>query len=222
MSKKKSLIAKRRKMQKRNHPRKGSSIKADPLRSLELIQRVMALLQDKPRNLCLFTLGINTAYRANELVSLKIKDVKYLGIGDNLTRKQSKNQEYRQIALNGAGFRALQHWLSLHPDPRPEKALFISRKTRKAITVPYVSQMVKKWCHSAGGNGNYSSHTLRKTWGYQQRVWKGTDLSLLVRAYGHSSEAQTLEYLGILPDEIRDIYLNMELCITSMDRMIGE
>ena len=56
-----------------NHPRKGSSIKVAPLRSLDDIARVKALLVNQPRNLCLFTLGINTAYRANELLSLTVE-----------------------------------------------------------------------------------------------------------------------------------------------------
>lgn len=34
---------------------------------------------------------------------------------------------------------------------------------------------------------------------------------LLMRAYGHSSEAQTLEYLCIQPKEINELYLQMEL-----------
>ena len=54
-------------------------------------------------------------------------------------------------------------------------------------------------------------HTLRKTWGYQQRIRHNAPVALLMRAYGHSSEAQTLEYLCIQPDEIRNLYLNQEL-----------
>lgn len=216
MSRGKSLKAKRREMQRRNHPGKGSAIKAEPIRDLGVVRSIMVFLKSHPRNLCLFTLGINTAFRANELVSLKVSDVMHLKVGDELTRKQSKNDEYRQITLNGAAYDALQNWLAVHPDPRPEKALFISQKTKGAISVSYVSQMVKAWCRNVGANGHYSSHSLRKTWGYHQRVWKHTDLSLLVRAFGHSLEAQTLEYLGILPQEIRDLYLNMELSLTSI------
>lgn len=37
------------------------------------------------------------------------------------------------------------------------------------------------WCLSA--------HTLRKTGGYQQRVQHDTPVALLMRAYGHASEA---------------------------------
>jgi len=49
---------KRREVQKRNHPAKGSSIKVEPIRDRRAIADIKALLKDNPRNLCLFTLGI--------------------------------------------------------------------------------------------------------------------------------------------------------------------
>jgi integrase len=52
--------------------------------------------------LCLFSLGINTAYRASELLAIKVGDVRHLQPGDVLTRKQSKTQKYRGVVLNAA------------------------------------------------------------------------------------------------------------------------
>ena len=52
-----------------NHPRKGASIKVHPIRRLEDISAIKTLLENQPRNLCLFTMGINTAYRAGELLT---------------------------------------------------------------------------------------------------------------------------------------------------------
>ena len=51
-----------------NHPKKGSSIKVDPIKSLKDIKAIKKLLHDKPRDLCLFTLGINTNLRASDLL----------------------------------------------------------------------------------------------------------------------------------------------------------
>jgi len=208
--------ATRRRLQRRNRPDKGSAIKVEPIRDRAVIARVLLLLQDKPRDRCLFTLGINTAYRANELLSLRVGDVMHLTVGDTLTRKQSKTGEYRYITLNGAAYHATQQWLAAHPNPHKHQPLFISRKTGDALSVSTLAQMVKAWCSKAGASGNYASHTLRKTWGYHQRVWKNAPLSLLVRAFGHKREAQTLDYLGIVPDEIKTLYLNMELDMNSV------
>lgn len=47
--------------------------------------------------------------------------------------------------------------------------------------------------------------------GDTSNAFKVTPVALLMRAYGHASETQTLEYLCIQPKEIRDLYLTMEL-----------
>ena len=62
-----------------NHPLKGSTIHVEPIRDKTAIKRIKKLLRDHPRDLCLFTLGINTAFRANELLSLQVNQVEHLG-----------------------------------------------------------------------------------------------------------------------------------------------
>ncbi|MEM1369403.1 MAG: tyrosine-type recombinase/integrase [Cyanobacteria bacterium P01_H01_bin.15] len=82
--------------------------------------------------------------------------------------------------------------------------LFNSKKG-DVLTVPTVSRMVKQWCQDAGLKGNCGSHSSRKTWGYHQRQ-NGAPLPLLTMAFGHGSQAQTLQYLGIQEQEISDLY----------------
>ena len=189
-----------------NHPKKGSSIKVEPIKDLKAIKRIKKLLHDKPRDLCLFTLGINTAYRANELVSITVGQVDYLKAGDRLELKQSKNRKYRPTTLNEIVIDAIESWLKTHPDPRPEAPLFPSVKTKEALTAGTLTSMVKGWCADVGLRGNYGSHTLRKTWGYHQRKTFGQPTTLLTRAYGHASEWQTLQYLCIQTAEIEELY----------------
>ena len=99
-----------------NHPKRGSSIKVNPITELSAIKRIKQQLANKPKDLCLFTLGINTAYRANELVSIKVGQVDYLKTQDRLDLKQSKNKKYRSITLNATAIEAIQNWLEVHPD----------------------------------------------------------------------------------------------------------
>jgi integrase len=194
-----------------NHPRKGSSIKVEPIRDLAAIAKIKGLLADHPRNLCLFTLGINTAFRANELLSLTLGQVEHLRVGDLLELKQKKTGKYRSTPLNRPAVEAIRGWLAVYPARRgPERPLFLSR-TGEALTVPTVSRMVKNWARTAGLNGNFGSHSFRKTWGYHQRVQLGTAVPILMEAYGHQSQKETLDYLGIQPDEVRDIYMRLEL-----------
>ena len=50
------------------------------------------------------------------------------------------------------------------------------------------------------------AYTMRKTWGYHQRVQNKQPIPLLMVAFGHTSQAQTLEYPCIQDNEIRDLY----------------
>jgi len=186
-----------------NHPSAGSTIKVEPIRDKKAISRIKKILGDRPRDLCLFTLGINTAYRANELLSLKVGQVKALRSGDVLDLKQRKTHKYRPVTLNGTAVTAIQTWLQVS-DLKPEDYLFTGQ--RGCLTVETMSTRVKTWCCDVGLKGNYGSHTLRKTWGYWQRLERGTAIPLLMEAFGHATQQQTLAYLGIQSNEIAAIY----------------
>jgi integrase len=199
-----------RKGENPNHPKKGSAIKVDPIRDLRLIQKIKNLLltQNKIRDYCLFTLGVNTAWRANELLALRVSHVRHLNVGDILEIKQSKNRKYRKTLLNREVIKALKLWLEIYKPEANHVPLFPSNNTSTALTVPTLTGMVKRWCLEVGANGNYGSHSLRKSWGYHQRMTYEAPLALLVSAFGHSSERQTLDYLGIQPAEISDLFRN--------------
>ncbi len=186
-----------------NHPPAGSTIKVEPIRDKKAIARIKKILADRPRDLCLFTLGINTAYRANELLSIKVGQVKNLRAGDVLDLKQRKTHKYRPVTLNQTAIVAIQNWLNVG-QLQNEDYLFTGQ--RGCLTVETVSTLVKTWCRDVGLKGNYGSHTLRKTWGYWQRMERGTAIPLLMEAFGHATQQQTLAYLGIQSNEIAAIY----------------
>ncbi|MEL7028708.1 MAG: tyrosine-type recombinase/integrase, partial [Pseudomonadota bacterium] len=129
-----------------------------------------------------------------------------LKAGDRLDLKQSKSRKYRATVLNGVVVDAIQNWLAEHPDERPHAPLFLSQRVRAALTVSSLNHMVKDWCREAGLKGNYGSHSLRKTWGYHQRIQKDAPIPLLMEAYGHSTQAQTLDYLCIQRKEVEELY----------------
>lgn len=186
-----------------NRPRAGSTIRVEPIRDRAAIKRIKKLLRDQPRDLCLFTLGINTAFRANELLSIRVGQVRSLEVGDVLALKQSKTDKYRQVTLNKTVVAVIQGWLASTDLGDSE---FLFKGQRGVLTVPTVSTMVKTWCRHVGLKGNYGSHSLRKTWGYWQRLERGTAVPLLMEAFGHATQQQTLAYLGIQAEEIAQIY----------------
>ncbi len=199
-----------------HHPKKGSSIKVSPIRNLRVIARIKGNLEKEGqlRNLCLFTLGINTAWRANELLSITVQEVENLREGDILELKQSKNNKYRATPLNAVVIDTIQNWLIQYKTEYPnyfhsEAPLFLSFNDRcNALRVPRITGLVKGWCGVARASGHFGSHTMRKTWGYHQRVTFNSPLTLISRAYGHSSERETLAYIGILPEEIDGLFKN--------------
>jgi len=187
-----------------NHPKKGSTIKVEPIRDIKAIKRIKKILADKPRDLCLFTLGINTAYRANELLSIRVRDVAHLQLGDVLEIKQSKVKKHRKVTLNKNVIESITALFASH-DYQTNDFLFYSQRA-PVLTVEAVNHLMKQWCKDVGLKGNYGSHSLRKTWGYHQRIQKNAPIPLLMEAFGHSTQKQTLDYLGIQAQEIQDLY----------------
>ncbi|MFK7773292.1 MAG: tyrosine-type recombinase/integrase, partial [Saprospiraceae bacterium] len=74
--------------------------------------------------------------------------------------------------------------------------------------VSYLNNLMKRWCKKVGIRENIGSHSLRKTWGLQQRL-KGTGIPVLMVAMNHSNQRQTLSYLGIEEEELTEAFLNV-------------
>ena len=193
---------------KNNRPEKGSILRKEPIREHSAIEKIKTLLKDKKRDLALFILAINSNLRACDLLNLTIDQVQYLQVGDDLVLREKKTKKIRRIVINHAVWNALNGWLEIHPQSENGQApLFISRKGGQPLRVATLSGMVKSWCNAVGLTGSFGCHTLRKTFGYQHRVRFKTDLPTLQTIYGHSHQRQTLEYLCVQPDEVRDAYM---------------
>ena len=190
-----------------NHPKPGSIIRVEPIRDVKAIGRIKKLLADHPRNHALFVLGINTAFRAGDLLRVRVGQVRGLMPGDTLTVRESKTGKARSVVLNAPALEAIQRLIETCPDKSDDDLLFTGR--RGPMTVQYVNRLVKEWCADVGlSRENYGSHSFRKTWGYHQRVTYRTDLPVLMDAFGHSTQRQTLSYLGITKEEVRQCFMN--------------
>lgn len=204
-----------------NHPKRGDTIKVEPIRTVNAINRIKKQLASSPRNYALFVFGINTAFRASEILSLKIGDVGHLKPGDRLEIKQQKTKKYRAVTLNGSCVDAITKLIdSLERKAlkdttldwtNDESFLFTGRDPSKPLKVSTLNNLVKDWCLKANVKGNYGSHSLRKTWGFMQRKNFDTSVALLMQAFGHATQQQTLSYLCIQDEEIDSIYTKMEL-----------
>ena len=190
-----------------NHPQKDSSIAVDPIRRLEDIKAIKSILTDKPRDLLLFTMGINNGLRAGDLLRLKVGEVRHLKVGDRIIIKENKTKKKNILRVNKPVFKSLKNYLE-KVNPDDEDFLFASRKSNKAIVIQAVNALIKKWTQSIHLEGNYGAHTLRKTFGYIQRIKYGVGFEILVKRFQHSCPSVTMRYLGITDKEVDDILMN--------------
>lgn len=179
----------------------------EPLKSREQLDAVRAVLTNT-RDHCLFTLGVNAAFRGGDLLALNVGDVRNLRVGDELVLKEQKTAKRRAVTLNAACVQALQALVAerLGAGATDNSALFVSQKQGNRLTIVSLSRMWKHWCSLAGLSGTFASHTARKTFGYLNRVERKIPMEVLQKAYGHSSGAITLTYLCIQDEELKDLY----------------
>jgi integrase len=186
--------------------KKGSRVKVDPVRKQKDIKAISKFLQGKPRDLLLWTMGINNGLRASDLVKLKVTQVKDLKPGDVLNIVESKTGKDNVLVINKPVYKALQSFLK-EMQPNPVDYLFRSRKGSH-ISSQSVGRLIKTWCKDINLTGNYGAHTLRKTWGYHQRINHGVGFEILCKRYNHSSPSITMGYLGIESKEVHDVLMN--------------
>ena len=190
-------------MNPNNRPQKGSTIKVEPIRELKDIRLIKKLLAGRPRDLAIFTLGINTNLRASDFLPITVDQVCHLKAGDHFTIREQNTGKSRDVTINKNVQDAIQGLLQTMPGACSGDFLFQSRKGRKPLCVSYLNGLVKAWCREVNLSGNFGCHTLRKTFGYVHHTVFNTDIPTLTQMFNHSSQEQTLTYLGIQLNEIK-------------------
>ncbi len=196
-----------------NHPLKGSSTFVEPIRDERDIQFIIQLLKDHSRDQLLFILGINTGIRVTDLLLLRVGDLRYLSHGQAHQIKETKTGKRNVIVMNKTIRSCLDRYIE-ELDPADRSFLFESLKkdpdgNPQPIKIHHVNKLVKKWVKSINlTRGNYGARTLRKTWGYQQRMKFNVGFEVIAKRYNHASPRETMRYLGIEDKEVHDILMN--------------
>ena len=183
-----------------------------------------------------FTLGINLGLRANELLDLKMNQVfspdgsvKLIedeeDTSDGIDIYQSKTKKHRNVFLNTACKDALEWAFPIKGAYLySEEYLFPSREGG-AIQVGTFRKVLKEAAAACGLKQNIGTHTCRKTWGWHQYKYNSEkanlDITMLQRAFGHSSPEVTLRYLGITDEEDKALYKNMCINVVSDHDFVG-
>jgi len=191
-----------------NHPVAGSTITVEPIKTLSDIENIKRLLAQKPRDLLLFTIGVNSGLRMGDILRLKVGEVHGLEPGDSLVIREGKNGRNDVLFINRAIHEALKGHLG-EGELDGELYLFRSRKgNNMPLSVGSANGLVKSWARAINLSGNYGTHTLRKTFGYIQRMYYGVGFEILARRFNHSGPASTMRYLGIKDKEVKEILLH--------------
>jgi integrase len=196
-------------MTRDNRPRKGAHIKVEPIRYLADIKRIKNFLVNRPRDLALFTLGINSPLRVSDLLRLTYDQVRGLSPGDFLVIHEKRTGRRFKVGFNNACCAAIANLDAAHPDRSGRKTAshFLFSSRRGDVLLPSsVHRLAKSWCKAIGLEGNYGANSLRKTWGYHQFATFGTDLSRLSTYFNHATRRQTLDYLCLSPEDFKSIF----------------
>ena len=170
-------------------------------------------ISPSPRNYTLIIMGLNTALRISDILSLRQQNA---WDRDNKRWRthmeviEQKTGKHNCIYLNDEIKKVLDNYKC--SEWKGTQYLFPSQKDKKQPITRYQAfRIVKKAAAYAGlSSAHISCHSLRKTFGYQ--AWKqGTPPALLMDIYNHSSYQITKRYLCIDQDDRDAVFANTVL-----------
>lgn len=175
---------------------------AEPIRDIDILNAVKGILKKNPRDFLLFVLGVNTGLRISDLLSLKVADLFNNRVPKKFIRiREKKTNKAQKISINSASKKALEYYGQHIEIISPFQAVFKSQLTNKTMTYANANRILKEAFLKVGLNKGYSTHSLRKTWGYHARI-NGVPIEIIQKKFGHSSPQETMRYIGITQDEI--------------------
>ena len=202
---------------------------AEPIKSMDDIQRISRYLIEKERyrDNMLFIVGINFGLRASDLRMLRFCDLitenflfkDSFPVFEKKTRNTRKKKKNRYISINTAVIEAVTLYLENTDGVTLSDYMFTSNShnrglSEEPLTVVSIERILKGIARDLDLNIRVATHTLRKTFCYHQMVMSNNDsrkLMLLQKMLGHSTMAQTLDYIGITSEEIKDAYMRLNL-----------
>lgn len=184
---------------------------------LESMKR--ALRKRSLRDYALFVLGVNSGLRISDLLKLRVKDVLIQGkrrpqITDRIRLREKKTGKGKDFPLNVPARSALGEYIRNTPLDH-EGPLFPSRKRDQSgraqpISAVQAWKILSETAAEVGIPEKIGTHSMRKTFGYWAYK-KGVDISHLQKLLNHASQAETLRYIGILRDDLDQIYQRVSL-----------
>ena len=177
------------------------------------------------RNKMLFLIGINLGIRASDLCELKYSffmnnDGTFKDFYSLQPKKTKKTGKFVKLYFNETVKKAITEYQEKYPMKNVDEYLFKSREGDGHITSIHLGKIIKDTAKESGITKNICSHSLRKTFGYH--AWhsaedKEKSLVVLQTIFNHSSLMMTKKYIGLMDNEIEDVFNELNLGLDYME-----
>lgn len=144
----------------------------------------------------MFMLGINSALRVGDILSLRVRDIRKNGeIRKVVSVKAEKTDKIHEFPINTELRKLLKNYCN---DKKDYEYLIANERTSLPIGRTQAWKVLKEVSKSVGIE-NIGTHSMRKTYGYH--FYQETkDIVLLQEILGHSDIAITKRYIGLTRD----------------------
>ena len=164
--------------------------------------------EDSHRNYMIAKMQLNTSRRISDIVPMKVSDIfkENESYREYVTFTEKKTGKIAKIALNDQLKQDVKEYI-VKNGLTYDDYLFQSRKGHnKPLTTTHVSRIFQDAAQALNID-DFGTHSLRKTWGYF--VYNETrNIALLMDAFNHASEKETLRYIGITQTEKDVLFLS--------------
>lgn len=193
----------------------------EPIRNPDDIKRIIDYLKNfNIKYSVIFQLGIYSGLRVSDIVGLNISDVENKEFIEVLEQKTGK---YKKFPIKEDLSKTLQNYLKIRKTQwsyDKNEPLFVGKKHCR-LHKSQIYRIIVKACQDLRIDGNFGTHTMRKTFGYHHyKQFK--DVALLQKIFNHSSPFITLRYIGIEQEEINDSYLSFNYDFYKVDEELRE
>lgn len=186
---------------------------AEPIRNTAQLERIKQFYVQEypnPRNRLLVIMGLNTALRVSDILSLQWRDVydfRQCRLRSHIVLTEQKTGKSSRIFMNQNLTDALLDFLDFlgKTEDVEEEAFIFQGKCKAPLSRSQVWRIIRKAASSCEIEGVISPHSLRKTFGYM--AWKNdTSTVMLMNIFNHSSFEITKRYLGISQEDRDDVF----------------
>ncbi len=193
----------------------GVLTEAHPITKPDLDRLLTGLEDDKEYIWKLYAvIAFSTGLRTKDVLSFRWVEI--LGKAE-VYKKESKTKKVRLLTFSQKTQDTIKEIYEEVGKPDENQLIFKSPQTNKAYTSRHINRIFQQAAvqyQLSISPHDFKTHSFRKGWGtfnYENATDKSAMLNELCYAYGHSSPAITLCYIGITRKSIQNLYLSIEL-----------